>query len=417
MRFVIVGNGVAGITAALTLREREPKAEITVIGGESDYFFSRTALMYAYMDQLPRRALEPYERKVWSAQRLRLVRDWVDRIEAGRVALRSGLELPFDQLLLATGSVPRKPDWPGLATARDGVVHFVSLQDLDACERLTPSTKRAVVVGGGLIGVELVECLRYHGVEVTFLVREPWYWPAALNREESEMVTAHIAAHGVDVRFGEEVARVETDSSGRVCAVVPKTGERMECQLLGITTGVRPAVDWLRGGPVETDQGIVVDARFRTNVPGVFAAGDCAEIRREGRAPLIEQIWYSARRQGRLAALAMLGDPVRYEPPVFFNSSKFFEIEYTTVGEVNAAPPDARHFFFALDRPYASVRIVEHDGRVIGFNMLGSRWNHNLLEQWIAERRSYGYVAGRLSAAQFDPEFARVPIPQRERVR
>lgn len=417
MRFVIVGNGVAGVTAALTLREREPQAEITIVSGETDYFFSRTALMYAFMDQLPRRSLEPYERRVWNAQRIRLVRDWVERIEASTAVLRSGERLSFDKLLIAAGSVPNAPDWPGLSDTRDGVVNFVSMQDLDACERLTGSTKRAVVVGGGLIGIELVECLRYHGVAVTFLVREPWYWPAALNREEAEMVTAHIAAHGVDVRFGDEVASVERDSAGRVSAITSKAGDRIECQMLGVTIGVRPAVDWLRGGPVAVDRGVLVDAGFRTNVPGVFAAGDCAEIHRPGHAPLIEQIWYSAKRQGRLAALAMLGDAVCYQPPVFFNSSKFFDIEYTTVGDVSNAPERARHHFFALRRKHASIRIVEHEDRVIGFNMLGSRWNHNLLEQWIAERRSYGFVAEALHTAQFDPEFERIEIPQLERSR
>jgi 3-phenylpropionate/trans-cinnamate dioxygenase ferredoxin reductase subunit len=412
VRFVIVGNGVAGVTAALTLREREPKAGITIVSGETDYFFSRTALMYAYMNQLPRRSLEPYERKVWDAQRIVLVRDWVTSIGSGEAVLKSGRRLAYDKLLIATGSVPRQADWPGLAAAREGVVHFVSLQDLDACERLTPSTKRAVVAGGGLIGIELVECLRYHGVEVTFLVREPWYWPAALNPEEAGMVTAHIAAHGVDVRFGDEVAEVHADASGRVAGVTTKAGARLDCQMLGICIGVRPATDWLRGSAVAIGRGVSVDSSFRTSVPGVFAAGDCAEIHRDGHAPLIEQIWYSAKRQGRLAALAMLGDAVSYDPPIFFNSSKFFEIEYTTVGEVNRVPDGARHHFFTLRRRHASIRIVEFEERVIGFNMLGSRWNHNQLEQWIAERRDYPYVAARLGDAQFDPEFDRAEIPQ-----
>jgi NADPH-dependent 2,4-dienoyl-CoA reductase/sulfur reductase-like enzyme len=417
VRFVIVGNGVAGVTAALTLREREPLADIAIVGGETEYFFSRTALMYAYMNQLPRRSLEPYERKVWTAQRIRLVSDWATSIQPDAVVLRSGERLPFDKLLIATGSEPRTADWPGLDAARDGVVNFVSMQDLDACERLTPSTKRAVVVGGGLIGVELVECLRYHGIGVTFLVREPWYFPAALNREEADMVTAHIAEHGVDVRFDDEVAAVESDASGRVSSVATKAGDRIACQMLGIAIGVRPAIGWLRGGPLAADRGVIVDSGFRTNLPNVFSAGDCAEIHREGHAPLIEQIWYSAKRQGRLAAMSMLGDAVRYDPPIFFNSSKFFEIEYTTVGEVNRVPENSHHRFFALRRKHACIRIVEHDGRVTGFNMLGSRWDHNLLEQWIAERRDYAYVAERIHTAQFDPEFDRAVIPQLERAR
>jgi NADPH-dependent 2,4-dienoyl-CoA reductase/sulfur reductase-like enzyme len=417
VRFLIVGNGVAGATAALTLREREPRAEICIVSGETDFFFSRTALMYAFMDQLPRKSLEPYERKVWDAQRIRLVRDWVEKIGTREVYLRSGERMPFDKLLIATGSAPRLPDWPGLAAARDGVVNFISMQDLDACERLTPSTKRAVVVGGGLIGIELVECLRHHGVEVTFLVREPWYWPAALNREEADMVTAHMAEHGVDVRLGDEVSEVQVDDSGRVSAIATKAGDHIACQMLGVSIGVRPAIDWLRGGPVAVDRGVITDHAFRTNVPDVFAAGDCAEIHLDGRPPLIEQIWYSAKRQGRLAALSMLGDPVSYDPPIFFNSSKFFEIEYTTVGQVNRVPEGAQHHFFALRRKHTCIRIVEHEGAVIGFNMLGSRWNHNLLENWIAERRSFAFVAEHLAGAQFDVEFGRVEIPQLERTR
>ena len=162
MNFVIVGNGVAGISAAFTIRSREPKARITVIGGESDYFFSRTALMYAFMDRMNLRDLEPYERKVYDAQKIERVRGWVTDLDdrARQLRLDSGATIPYDRLLLATGSVPERVPWPGLDSCHEGVVHFVSLQDLEQCERLTPSTKEVVVVGGGLIGVELVECLQ-----------------------------------------------------------------------------------------------------------------------------------------------------------------------------------------------------------------------------------------------------------------
>src|ERR1700680_4887993 len=191
MHFVIIGNGVAGTTAALALREREPKADITMISGESDYFFSRTALMYAYMDRMSLRDLEPFERQVFRKQRIRLVRDWVTDLDANirTLRLKQGRPLTYDRLLLAVGSLANRPTWPGLSDAHGGIVNFVTLPDLEKCERLTSSTPEAVVVGGGLIGVELVECLVFHGKKATFLVRSPWYWPAALAKEESEVVT------------------------------------------------------------------------------------------------------------------------------------------------------------------------------------------------------------------------------------
>src|SRR5215510_8737446 len=125
-RYVIIGNGVAGVTAAMTLRQRDRKAAITLIGGESDYFFSRTALMYAYMDRLTLRDLEPFERNVWEKQAIRRVRGWVRDIDAERAAvtLESGESISYDRLLLATGARPNLPSWEGLDRASSGFVHF-----------------------------------------------------------------------------------------------------------------------------------------------------------------------------------------------------------------------------------------------------------------------------------------------------
>jgi NADPH-dependent 2,4-dienoyl-CoA reductase/sulfur reductase-like enzyme len=411
MKYVIIGNGVAGITAAFTIRARDATAEISIVSGEGDYFFSRTALMYAFMDRMSHRDLEPYERKVYKRQAIRRVRGWAVQLDAfgHTVTLDNGEVLEFDRLLLATGSVPRRPDWRGLDSVKEGVCHFVSLQDLARCEYLTKTSYEAVLVGGGLIGVELAECLVHHGRSLTFLVREPWYWPIALGSEEGAMISEHISGHGVDLLLGEEVFEVLSDSSGRVSAVRTVSGNEFPCQMLGIAIGVRPCIDWLRHvtTPPVLGRGILVRTDFRTSLPDVFAAGDCAELNAFG---VIEQIWYSARRQGELVARSMLGDVIDYTPPLFYNSAKFFDLEYTTVGRVNDAPAGAVDFYRRIPGKEASIRIVEHEGAVVGFNMLGSRWNHTILERWIHERRSLSYVMNVLEQAQFDVEFGRLDL-------
>src|SRR5258708_37644796 len=151
MRYVIIGNGVAGVTAAMALRKRDRKASITLVSGESEYFFSRTALMYAYMDRMTLRDLEPFERSVWDKQAIRRVRAWVKDIDAGRAAvtLNTGESIPYDRLLLATGARPNRPAWKCLDEIRAGIVHFVSIDDLQRCERLTRPGEKAIVVGGG----------------------------------------------------------------------------------------------------------------------------------------------------------------------------------------------------------------------------------------------------------------------------
>jgi NAD(P)H-nitrite reductase large subunit len=406
-QITIIGNGVAGITAAFTLRARDAQAGITVISGESEYFYSRTALMYAFMDRMTLRDLEPHERRVYKQNRIARRHARVINLDANAqsLTLSSGEQLPYSKLLIATGSVPRTHPWPGLEESKEGVVHFVSLQDLQSAERLVPSTRRAVVVGGGLIGVELVECLRHHGIEVTFLVREPWYWPAALAEDEGEIISAHIASQGVDLRHGVELASIIPDATGRVRAVTTTQGETIECQMLGISIGVQPAIQWLASTatPPALGRGIQVDTGFRTSLPNVYAAGDCAELP-NGQ---VEQIWYSAKRQGELAARSLLGDDIQYTPPLFFNSAKFFDIEYTTVGQVTRLPQGASSRFRRTPGRNISTRIVEKDGAVIGFNMLGSRWNHEILETWIHQKLPTDEAERRLHEARFDVEFTR----------
>ncbi|NQW61417.1 MAG: NAD(P)/FAD-dependent oxidoreductase [Deltaproteobacteria bacterium] len=414
MKIVIVGNGVAGVTCAMTARQRDPHAEITIVGGETDYFFSRTALMYSFMDRMTRRDLEPYERKAYAEQRIALLRDWVidHHADAKTVHLSSGTTLHYDKLVLALGATPNRFGWEGINDVKDGLVHFVSMQDLDACERLTPTTREAIVVGGGLIGIELVESLLHHGVKVTFLIREPYYWPLALGREEGDIVTEQLRAHGVQVRYMEEMKRIEVDAAGRVSGVLTNKGETIPCQMLGICVGVRPSIDRLKAftDPPQLSRGVVVDETLQSSLPDVFACGDCAEIQPiEGRS-YVEMIWYSAKRQGRHVAANLFGDQLRYAPPIFFNSSKFFEVEYTTVGEVMSLPEGTPTLFRKHPTKPLCQRILHNGDRVLGFNMLGSRWNHEILERWIRERRSPAWVVAHLADAQFDVEFGRANL-------
>ncbi|RAL20939.1 FAD-dependent oxidoreductase [Lujinxingia litoralis] len=417
MHVVIVGNGVAGTEAALAIRRRlDPsRARITLISEEHPYFFSRTALMYAYMERMQRRDLEPYERGVWARQQIERIQNRVVDIDADAhtLTLGSGATLSYDRLLLAVGARPRMVPFKGLEQVKDGLVNFVSMQDLDACERLTWSTDQAVVIGGGLIGVELAESFVHHKIQVSFVVREPYFWPAALAEEEGQLISEEIRRHGIELILEREVERIDTDARGRVSAVHLSDERRLDCQMLGVAIGVTPNVEWLR--EVKTApalaRGICVDRSFRTSLPDVFAAGDCAEIDRgEDQPPLLETIWYSAKLQGQLAAAAILGDAIRYEPPIFYNSSKFFGIEYTTVGQcVNLAPGTRSLYRKHPTRPITQ-RIIFDEERVLGFSMLGSRWDHTLLTQWIAERRPLDYVREHLGRAQFDVEFGRVEL-------
>ncbi|MBL8601196.1 MAG: FAD-dependent oxidoreductase [Myxococcales bacterium] len=404
---VFVGNGVAAVTAARTLRRLDADCALTLVSPESPYFFSRTALMYALMGQLERRDMEPYPRDSWAKLGISRRLATVTGVDPARrtVTLDGQEPLAYDTLVIASGSRPRALALDGQSAVSRGVVNFVSMADLTACEALVPSTREAAVVGGGLIGVELVESLLHHGVRVTWLLKDPWFFPAALGREEGERVTAMLRGHGVTLVTDDTAASLEADAAGRVSALITRAGRRVACQMVGVCVGVEPAVGWLRDTPCGgiLGRGVRVDATLKTALDDVWAVGDCAELT-HAEGLKVEPNWYTARAQGEHLAHNLAGRPTPWEPGVYYNAAKFFETEFTTVGSL---PRGAETVLRMHPRKVLSQRIAAVDGRVVGFNLLGSRWQHSTLIGWINTRRPLDWVLAHLAEAQFDGDLAR----------
>jgi NADPH-dependent 2,4-dienoyl-CoA reductase/sulfur reductase-like enzyme len=417
MHYAIVGNGVSGMEAALALRERDAGGRITIVSDEHDHFFSRPALMYIFAGQTTLRDTEPYDRRLYERMGFERVRKRVASVDAAGHALvfADGSRLAYDRLLLASGSVARPAPWPG--SAGPGLHYFVTLSDLTGLDADAKEGMRAVVIGGGLIGVEVAEILHDRGLAVTFVIRENWYFPLALDEREATLVTEHMRHHGVDVRLGINVDEILRGTAGRPRAV-KVAGQEVPADLVVPAIGVVPNTAFLEGSAIKLAKGgaIEADEALRASAPDVWAAGDCANVLWADGSRRPEQLWYTARDQGRIAARSMLGDEIAYRRGTWYNSAKFFDLEYTTAGWVpvllnwDNTPidpgPDIRDWFQRGPGAFVSQRIVCKGDRVVGFNMLGSRWNHEPLLQWIEERRSLGYVLERLAGAQFDEELA-----------
>ncbi|MCA9575868.1 MAG: FAD-dependent oxidoreductase [Sandaracinaceae bacterium] len=457
MHVVIVGNGVAGMEAALTVRALDPHAKVTLVSEESDHFFSRTALMWVASGQMSHRDIEPLERDAYPRRGLERLRARAVGVDVERSGLRllGGETLSYDRLLIACGSRPRPGPWPG--SDLRGVGHFVTLQDLEwyeaelhggpshaggppradqhlaACPPDSPYRRREVaartrgslsqapaVIGGGLIGIEAVEVAHARGLHPRFFIRDEWFWPMAIDAAEAGWITERMRAHGVHVHLEHEVERLEGDAHGNVARVVTDRGSYdADCAVIAI--GVVPNTAWLSGSGVALDHGggVIVDAQQRTNVPNVYAAGDCASVRWVTGAQRPEQLWYTGRDQGRVAARALLGDTgprATYARPTWYNSAKLMDIEYTTVGLVNMQQPGEREWFFEERSDVRSTtRIVYTDAGVIGFNMLGRRWDHSVLAGFIDQGRSLTYALEHLHEAAFDTELVPPLVLPKER--
>ncbi len=408
MHVAIIGNGISGITAARFIRKLSDH-RITVISSETDYFFSRTALMYIYMGHMRFKDTQPYEPWFWEKNRIDLRRAHVERIDttARQLHLAGDAPLQYDRLIIATGSRSNKFGWPGQDLR--GVGGLYSYQDLENMEACSPHLQRAVIVGGGLIGIEMAEMFLSRNIPVTFLVREESYWDMVLPPEESAMVNRHIQAHGVDLRLSTELKAIIDDGSGQVAAVITGQGERIDCGFVGLTAGVSPNIDFLSDTPIETNRGVLVNEYLQTSVPGVFAVGDCAELRtpRPGRRP-IEAIWYTGRMMGETAAYNICDRPTVYDPGIWFNSAKFFDIEYQVYGDVPPAPPDHQlTLYWEHPAGQKSIRLVydRQTMAVTGFNLMGIRYRQEVCLKWIHEKTHIEKVLQNLGLANFDPEF------------
>lgn len=411
VRVAIIGNGIAGISAAIRLRDKRPDWGITVISGESDHHYSRPALMYVFMGHLRYEDTKPFDDSFWKKRRIDLVRAWVTKIDVeGKRLFFEGQTQPvsFDKLLITTGSQPNKFGWPG--QDMDGVQSLYGLQDLELLYRNTRGVEQAVIVGGGLIGIELAEMLHSRSIRVTFLVRETAFWNVVIPDEEAKMINRVIQQEGLGLVLATELREIVDDGTGRVRGIITNEGDRIDCQFVGLTTGVHPNIGLAREADIPTSRGVLVDWHLRTMRPDVYAAGDCAEIVTGDERNLVQQVWYTGRRQGLVAGDVIAGVEREYEPGVWFNSAKFLDLEYQVYGEVAQGEqnrPGEKNLFWRDDPGRHSVRIVYTDEGVIGFNLLGVRYRHEVCDRWIREKRSIDYVLQRLEEANFDPEFFR----------
>ena len=408
MKIVIIGNGIAGITAARHIRKSSSEVEILVISEETPYFFSRTALMYVFMGHMKFEHTQPYENDFWKKNRIELLQNKVENIdfETKKISFNDSTSLQYDKLLLATGSVPNQLSIPN--SNLKGIQGFYSKQDLDLLENNVKDVKKAVIVGGGLIGIEVAEMLISRGIEVTFIVRESNFWRQILPEAESNLVVSEAEKQGVKFLFETQIESL-IGSENKIDKLQTNKGQLLDCQLLCVTIGVRPNIDFLKNSALEIDRGILVNDDLQTNIKDVFAIGDCVQIRtpKEGRRA-IEQIWYTGRMMGEVVAKNLLGGSVQYHPGIFFNSAKFFNIEYQTYGTMLADVDEKTSTFVwqhATKNIVFRINFDKETEQVIGLHAFGLRLRHELIDDWLQSKKKVEFFMENLSAINFDPEF------------
>jgi len=369
MRHLIIGSGPAGVVAAETLRKADPAAEITLLCGEAGPPYSRMAIPYLLKGDIAetgthlRKDADHYARL-----RIQLVQASAKAVDpAARVVDIGGRSLPYDRLLIATGSRPSRERIPGIDLP--GVQACWTLDDARTLLAQARPGTRIVQMGAGFVGCIIMEGLLSRGVDLTILVRSGYMVRRMMNATASGMLRAWCEAKGVKILTHTQPTGLA--SEGGVLQVALADGRVLPADIYLSAVGVDPNLDFLEGSGIALGQGILVDANLQSNVPGIYAAGDVAEATDclTGKRQL-NAIQPNAVEQGRIAALNMAGRPARFKGSFVFNvlttlglvSSSFGEWQGVPGGESAEVLDEARYRYLNLQ--------FEGD-RLVGANTVG----------------------------------------------
>ncbi|MFP4632844.1 MAG: NAD(P)/FAD-dependent oxidoreductase, partial [Halobacteriales archaeon] len=386
--YVIVGDGIAGATAAETLYEEDEDAEVTVITEEPEPLYNRINIKEYAKGKMPEEFISMHDVD-WYDERdvdLRLnTHVWRVNPDDEVVVLHDGEEIPYDAVLVATGGTPR--DVPVPHGDADGVHSFWTFVDSRRIRKDCEDAEDGIVVGAGLLGIDYAYALAENDVRGRYLMRGDRWWRYGLDEEGAEIIHDELRSVGVEPVFGEGVDRFEVDRLGRVESCVGTSGEVYPADVAGVCIGLDLNVDLLDDTEAETREGVVVDEYLRTDEDGVYAAGDVAEF----YDVLLDDYnvngsWDSAKLQGEVAARNMIAEQRDDEPEEFSIVPKYsvshFSMPFISLG----SPTEADDY---VSRRYGDDeyrRLAFKDDRLVGAVLVGNVRVVGQLTKLIRER-------------------------------
>lgn len=383
MNIVIAGFGVAGATAAETARKQNPKAYITLFSKEKDLFYYRPRLPEVVGGDLAPDKVFAHPAD-WYSERnieLRLGESLAEIHTQGKVVRGSvGSRQTYDKLLLAVGAESIRPSFPG--DKLDGIFAVRSLNDAWSLNYYAQGKKKAVLIGGGLLGLELGYALTKHGIKVTVLEMGDRILPRQTTPKSADLLRKELGALGLEFRLQCQADRFE--GNRQVENVVLKNGQDLAADIVLISAGITPNLSLATTLGLKVDRGIVVDEYLQTSVPDIFAAGDCAQY-----PGAVGGLWTTSRAQGLVAGvnIAATGrsEMKKYEPEPPANTLKVAGIDLVSAGNIDCAD-QFTGVEAATESTYRKV-VVDTERRLIGFTNVGTTLGNRELQKALTAKK------------------------------
>lgn len=384
-KYVIVGAGIAGVSAAEAIHKSDPQAEITLISNEDSLPYFRMNLTRYLAGEVEAKALDLHI-PAWYPENhvdLRLNSSAVDILPQEKTLLLSdGSRLQYDLLILTAGAHPFVPPIPGADLAGVQTVRTIHDADcvLDVCRRHA----RVVCIGGGLLGLEVAGAIARHGAEVTVLESLSWLLPRQLDQRASQILQSKIEAMGIAVR-----AAVKTQAllgTDKVTGVQLSGGEVLPADMVVISAGVVPNLDLARKAGLQVNRGVIVDDSMRTSDPAILAAGDIAE--HNGR---VYGLWVPAKKQGEIAGLNAAGKPASFGGDAPSARLKVLGIDLFSIGQFS---PEEGDLHLAEEKDSNYISFVLRGGVMIGAILLGDASLAAKVKAAVDSGRNFGTELG-----------------------
>ena len=398
-KFLIIGDGIAGATAAETLRSHDPDAEITILTNEGEPLYNRVQIKDFAKGTKPEEKCKVHDMSWYESRNIALhLYTTVSRVDDvhNMVLCEDGRHFEYTKLLLAVGGTPRK--YPVPHGQAEGVHNFWTFVDARRIRAHAQQAHHAVAIGAGLLGIDLAVIFAKNGLPTKYIMRGNRWWREGLSKEGSAIVEGYLADLGVECIFGETPTHFNVDDKNRVKEVVTDKGTVYPADIVGAAIGLNMNLRAVLPSNVKTGEGILANEYLQTSVPNIYTAGDCSQY----FDPLLNRIqingsWASAKRQGEVAALNMLkGNHVPFEF-VDFYSIDHFPKPVMSVGNIMGD-----EITEALVQEGVYRRMIFKENRLIGAVMVGDAKPLPFIKKIVASRMDVSAYKQEMLKADFD---------------
>jgi nitrite reductase (NADH) large subunit len=382
-RYLIVGNGVAGTTAAEHIRKQDGQGSITMVTDEAVPFYWRLRLSEYVAGDLAEQNLVAKQEQWYKDQKIELkLKTRVQGVDPAKKAVvtQENQRITYDRLLIAAGSRSFIP--PIRGSDKKGVFALRSIQDARDIISWSRGIQDVVLIGGGLLGLEAGNALRKLGKKVMVVEYFPRLLPRQLDVAGAKRLQAIMEGMGFAFRLG--VKKQEVVGDEKLKAVLLEGGETLPAQMVIVSAGVRPNLDLAKGLNLDHDKGIKVDERMRSNQPDVFAAGDVAEFK-----GIPYGIWIAAMEQGQVAGINMAGGEALYKGTVMANTLKVVGIDLASAGDIDAE--NKLESRVASDEKTYKKVVVENN-RIVGCIMLGDTKGFSKVTRMMGDKQDVSQI-------------------------